>query len=125
MPLPTGCHPVGPRCQTSILAFDPPVPTTESTWVALPTCGANHGVSAWPTGAEATATAAALRAAASENVNRRMGFIVAVQFDGGQVKVGARLGVQAATGVAELRHDPLDPLPGLAVDLRGRIAAES
>jgi hypothetical protein len=54
-----------------------------------------------------------------------MGFIVAAQFGGGQVKVGARLGVQAATEVADLRHEQWDDPPGLAVDLRGRIATES
>lgn len=48
MPVPTGCQPAGPRCQTSIFPTEPPVPTTESTWVALPTLPSNHGVAAAP-----------------------------------------------------------------------------
>jgi hypothetical protein len=60
IPAPIGCHPASVRCQTSIFADEPPTPTTEMTWLALPTEGANHGVvSAWLTGAVAIAMAAA------------------------------------------------------------------
>src|SRR5690606_41704554 len=44
IPAPTGSHPRRVRCQTSILASEPPTPTTEITWVADPTDRANHGV---------------------------------------------------------------------------------
>jgi hypothetical protein len=60
IPTPIGCHPAALRCQTSIFADEPPTPTTEMTWVALPTERSNHGVvSAWPSGAVAIAMAAA------------------------------------------------------------------
>ncbi len=45
MPTEMGCQPAAVRCQTSILADEPPTPTTEITWVALPTERANHGMS--------------------------------------------------------------------------------
>ena len=52
IPARTASHPAGPRWKMSIFADEPPAPTTETTWVALPTCGANHGVkSAFATGA--------------------------------------------------------------------------
>ena len=44
MPVLTGCQPAAVRWKTSILADEPPAPTTEMTCVALPTFGANHGV---------------------------------------------------------------------------------
>src|SRR5829696_6294334 len=54
MPTRTGSQPAAVRWNTSTLADEPPSPTTEITWVALPTFGANHGVySAWLTGAAA------------------------------------------------------------------------
>src|SRR6185369_8632087 len=43
MPTPMGCQPAAVRCQTSILADEPPTPTTEITCVAAPTELANQG----------------------------------------------------------------------------------
>src|ERR1700728_414884 len=56
----------------SLFAFEPPVPTTEITWVALPTEGANQGApTAPPFGAVAMGTTAAHTAAHTRPSSRR------------------------------------------------------
>ncbi len=52
IPTPIGFQPAAVRSHTSIFAVVGPTPTTEITWVALPTEFTNHGVSAaWTAGA--------------------------------------------------------------------------
>src|ERR1700742_1640709 len=86
----------------SILAFDPPVLTTETTCVAAPTEFENHGA---PAAAESGASAspnpsnahAAHRAAHSRAPDRRMTSIVRPVPHWGQVKVETRLGHRVVT----------------------------
>lgn len=42
----TGAQSLPDFCHVDNVAFEPPVPTTEITWLALPTRPANHGASA-------------------------------------------------------------------------------
>jgi hypothetical protein len=72
IPVPIACQPTAPRCQTSILAVEPPVPTTDSTCAEEPTLAANHGGWAPATGAEATPTTTALTAAQMDSGMRRI-----------------------------------------------------
>src|SRR5580693_9578917 len=77
----------------SILAFDPPVLTTEITCVALPTEFANHGAPAAPlTGARISDRQTAHATAHSRVSSRRMASIVRGREPDGQVKLQTRLG---------------------------------
>src|SRR6185312_15611179 len=78
MPTPpvTGCQPAEVRCHTSSVASDPPVPVTESTWVAPPTEPENQGLyAAFAAGVRTREIADAHSAASS----RRMALIVAAE----------------------------------------------
>src|SRR6516164_8221152 len=86
----------------SIVAFEPPVLTTETTCVALPTEFANHGVAAPPTGASTRDAMIRHAAAHSEASSRRMDSIVGRRERRGQVKLQIRFGncaVTAGTGL--------------------------
>ena len=77
----------------SILAFDPPVLTTEITCVALPTEFANHGAPAAPLPGASTSDRQIAHATAHSRVNsRRMASIVRGNEPEGQVKLQTRLG---------------------------------
>src|SRR5260370_32621415 len=79
----------------SIVAFEPPVLTTETTCGALPTEFANQGVAAAPTGASTRDATTRHAPAHSEASNRRMDSIVGAGQPGGQVKVQTQLGHRA------------------------------
>src|SRR5437763_9231119 len=81
----------------SIFALEPPVLTTETTCVALPTEFANQGVAAPLTGANARNAPARQAAAHSEASSRRMDSIVRCAKPHGQVKLQIRLGNFAVT----------------------------
>src|SRR6516225_12104378 len=79
----------------SIVAFEPPVLTTETTCVALPTELANQGVAAPLTGASTRDPQIRHAAAHSETSSRRMDSIVRRRQPQGQVKLCNQLGHRA------------------------------
>src|SRR5271157_4624777 len=110
----------------SIFAFEPPVLTTETTWVALPTEFANQGVAAPLTGASTRDAQIRHTAAHSEASSRRMDSIVGRREPHGQVKLQTRFGncavitgagwarsggVETPTGRAENRGIPATSRP--------------
>ncbi len=102
MPTPpaTGCQPAAVFSQTSSLASEPPVPITDSTWVAPPTEFANHGVNSACAGGASQPVTAETAATQSRISSRRRGF-------------RARSG-RGAVGILQLCH------PGLPFRQFGR-----
>lgn len=88
MPERSDCQPVPVRWKTSMVAFEPPVLTTETTCVALPTAFANQGApAAAPIGASTTEAKITHAAAHSDVSSRCMHSIVRPAHPRGQVKL--------------------------------------
>ncbi|GFG98168.1 hypothetical protein MTIM_40470 [Mycobacterium timonense] len=88
MPDRSDCQPAPVRWKISIVAFEPPVLTTETTCVALPTAFANQGApAAAPIGASTTEANITHAAAHSDVSSRCMHSIVRPAHPAGQVKL--------------------------------------
>ncbi|BBY39447.1 hypothetical protein MMAN_35810 [Mycobacterium mantenii] len=88
MPDRSDCQPVPVRWKISMVAFEPPVLTTETTWVASPTAFANQGAPAAALIGDSTTAAKITHAAAHSEVSSRcMHSIVEQVHLQGQVKL--------------------------------------
>ena len=122
MPVPTGSHPDVVRCQTSIFASEPPVPTTEITWLALPTLLANQGAgAALPIGAPIKDSA--VKTAAISTLSRRMGLIMSDRRRGWDT-IGCPTDTACTTSTAcTASQVALLPRPSTIADERGKSAS--
>ena len=105
MPERSDCQPVPARWKISMVALEPPVLATETTWFALPTAFANQGApAAAPIGASTTEAKNTHAAAHSEVSSRCMHSIVKRARCQGQVKLQPQLGHRLVTECPPGQH---------------------